>query len=208
MDWSARSVTVCEVDRPALVLGSTQPADHVDGEAAATAGVAVARRHSGGAAVLVEPGAMVWVDVIVPARDPLWHRDVGRAGWWLGEAWAAALADLGRPGASVHRDGLQRRRWSERLCFAGLGPGEVTAADGAKVVGVAQRRTREGALFQCAVPLRWDVERVAVLLTLSPEQRADLAADLTGVVSPLSGADPATVVDALVRHLPTVPGAS
>lgn len=202
VDWSARSVTVCEVDGPALVLGSTQPADHVDAAAAAAAGVAVARRRSGGAAVLVEPGRLVWVDAVVPARDPLWHNDVGRAGWWLGQSWVDALADLGLRGTEVHRGGLVRPSWSDRLCFAGLGPGEVTVAGGAKVVGIAQRRTRHGALFQCAVALRWDVARAAGLLVLPPQQRAQLVADLAGRVAPLTDAGPAAVVDALLRHLP------
>ena len=45
--------------------------------------------------------------------------------------------------------------WCRQICFAGIGPGEVTV-DGRKVVGLAQRRTRAGALFQCAALLRWD----------------------------------------------------
>lgn len=49
------------------------------------------------------------------------------------------------------------------VCFAGLAPGEVTV-DGAKVVGISQRRTRAGARFQCSVPRVWDVDRHAVLL--------------------------------------------
>jgi hypothetical protein len=53
------------------------------------------------------------------------------------------------------------------VCFAGLGPGEVTV-DGRKAVGIAQRRTRAGSLFQCAVPLRWDGARLARALVLGP----------------------------------------
>ena len=57
--------------------------------------------------------------------------------------------------AVVHRGGLVATPWSRQVCFAGLGPGEVTVA-GRKVVGVAQRRTRHGARFQVAALLRWD----------------------------------------------------
>ena len=101
------------------------------------------RRRSGGGAVLVGPGQAVWIDVVVPAGDPLWADDVGRAGWWLGEVWAAALAAAGLPGGEVWRGAQVRSAWSDRVCFAGLGAGEVTVG-GRKVVGISQRRTRAG----------------------------------------------------------------
>ncbi|MGH9154923.1 MAG: lipoyl protein ligase domain-containing protein [Acidimicrobiales bacterium] len=206
IDWSRRSLTICEVDGPALVLGSTQPLAHVrpaqplDQIGPATQ-VAVVRRRSGGAAVLVEPGELVWVEVVVPLGDRLWEDDAGRAAWWLGRAWAAALADLGLGAGEVHQGGLARSRWSTHACFAGLGPGEVTVA-GRKVVGLAQRRTRHGALFQCAVPIRWEPGRLARLLALGPTEQADLVADLVGRVLPVTGHDPVGVTDALERHLP------
>ena len=149
-------VRLLEATAPALVLGSTQAmpegAQDID----------VVRRRSGGGAVLVAPGDVVWVDVFVPRGDPRWDDDVGRAFWWLGEAWVRAL---GVEGAVVHKGALVRNALSDLVCFAGLGPGEVTV-DGAKLVGMAQRRTREGALFQCAVPLTWDAARYAELLGL------------------------------------------
>ena len=147
-----RTIRILEADEPAVVLGSAEPDDHVDRAARRGPGMAVVRRRSGGSAVLVGPGQVLWVDVIVPVGDPLWQIDVGRAGWWLGGCWAAALADVGIGGAQVWRGAMIRSRWSPRVCFAGLGPGEVTV-EGAKVVGMSQRRTRVGALFQCAVPL-------------------------------------------------------
>jgi hypothetical protein len=93
--------------------------------------------------VLLVPGAHVWVDVFVPAGDPLWDDDVCRASWWLGEAWAGALG-----GGAVHRAGVSDREASRVACFAAVGPGEVVR-DGAKVLGISQRRTRHGARFQC-----------------------------------------------------------
>ncbi len=153
-DAGRRAVWVCQPSSPALVLGSTQPDAVVDTAACAAAGVDVVRRRSGGGAVLVEPGALLWVDVIVPAGDALWDADVGRSFLWLGDVWAGALAELGIA-ATVHRGALRRSRWSDLVCFAGLGPGEVTRADGAKVVGISQRRTRACARFQCAALARW-----------------------------------------------------
>jgi lipoate-protein ligase A len=117
----------------------------------------VVRRLSGGGAVLVTPADPVWADLTIPNDDPLWEDDVGQAAWWVGEAWSAALAGLGVDPASitVHRGGMVRRSLGAEVCFAGLADGEVSV-DGAKVVGVAQRRTRSGALFQCAVLLDWE----------------------------------------------------
>jgi lipoate-protein ligase A len=191
-----RLVRVLEVDRPALVLGSTQP----DADVAPGAGaeVDVVRRRSGGGAVLLEPGRTVWVDVVLPAGDPLWSDDVGRAFLWLGDAWAAALADLGVADLAVHRGGLVATAWSREICFAGLGPGEVTAG-GRKVVGMSQRRTRDGALFQCALLLgRWDPSRIVALLAVPASAGGDLADAAWGVPDATAG----DVVDALLAHLP------
>lgn len=196
VDWSRRSVTWCEATGTAVVLGSTQRPGVV-----ATAGVEVTRRRTGGGAVLVEPGRLVWADLVVPAGDGLWVADVGRASWWLGRAWAAALADVGVGGGLVHRGGLVRSAWSSLVCFAGLGPGEVTVG-GRKVVGLAQRRTREGALFQCAVPLAWDPRPLLAVLDLSPGDREVAAADLADAVLPVAGVAAADIEAALLANLP------
>lgn len=156
-------MSVFEVERPALVVGSTQPWSAADAGRAAAAGVEVVRRHSGGGAVLLRPGAVAWVDVLVPTGDRLWDRDVNRAFLWLGRAWAAALADVGVGGATVHDGPLVRSLWSARACFAGLGPGEVIV-EGRKVVGMSSRRRREGALFQCAALVEWDPDGIAELV--------------------------------------------
>jgi len=188
------------VTRPAVVLGSTQPLDDVDQLTAASAGFDVVRRRSGGGAVLVEPGAVAWVDVVLPRSDPLWDDDVGRAFWWLGETWRLALASLGMTGAEVHRGGIVTSPWSSKVCFAGLGPGEVTV-EGRKVVGMAQRRTRDGALFQCAVLIRWEPQHLLDLLVLGTEERAEAAAVLDNAVLVLD-ASVDEVEAALVAQLP------
>jgi lipoate-protein ligase A len=191
-----RHVWHLEADAPALVLGSTQPASDVDEQRCAAAGVAVARRRSGGGAVLVGPGECLWIDVLVPRGDPLWHDDIGRAAWWLGEAWRRALGVCGITDLDVHRGALVRTRWSSVVCFAGLGPGEVVDRSGAKLVGISQRRTRGMARFQCAVPLRWDPAQLSALLTARPP-----ASEL-GPVATIDAA-PGALVDAFVGCLPT-----
>ena len=62
-------IWVFDVDRPAVVLGSTQREEVLDAAACAAAGVEVVRRRSGGGVVLLEPGGIVWFDVIVPAAQ-------------------------------------------------------------------------------------------------------------------------------------------
>jgi lipoate-protein ligase A len=143
VDLGARRVVVHRVDSPAVVLGSTQDVRMVDRGATRAAGIDVARRRSGGGAVLLVPDAQVWVDVVVPAGDPLWDDDVCRASWWLGQAWAGALG-----GGEVHRAGVSDREAGRVACFASVGPGEVVR-HGAKALGISQRRTRSGARFQC-----------------------------------------------------------
>jgi lipoate-protein ligase A len=191
-----RAAWFFEPDGPALVLGSTQPDATVDRAACRRAGVDVVRRRSGGGAVLLVPDEVLWVDVVVPAGDPLWSDDIGRAAHWLGDAWAAALDACGVIGASVHRGPLVRAPWSDVVCFAGLGPGEVTV-DGRKVVGVSQRRTRAAARFQCAAALAWDPVALVALLSPPRPTAAELADAAAGVAVP-----PDALASALVAALP------
>jgi hypothetical protein len=114
---------------------------------------------------------VLWADIVLPAGDPLWVDDVGKASYWLGDVWVAALAGAGAPGAHVHRGPLVRTEWSATVCFAGLGPGEVTV-EGRKVVGISQRRTRAWARFQCAALRRWDPELLTRLLVPPPPLEA------------------------------------
>jgi lipoate-protein ligase A len=195
-----RSVVVYDAVRPVLVLGSSQPEEVVDWERVEERGVEVVRRRSGGSAVLVEPGAAVWVDVTIPGDDPLWDHDVGRAFHWLGAAWVEALTGAGL--ACEWYDGPMRKTpWSAWVCFAGLGPGEVVVG-GRKVVGLSQRRIREAVLFQCCAALRWEPERLLDLLALGEAERARGASELADVARGIGpGIDVVSgLVDALGRR--------
>ncbi len=161
----------CHADRPALVLGSAEPDDHVDRPAAAALGLDVVRRPSGGSSVVVGPGRVAWLDVVLPAGDPHWQGDVGVAPLWIGRAWAAAIGALGAGPLTVHAGPMEHSPWSGYVCFAGVAPGEVRAA-GAKVVGLSQRRTREAALFQCGVLLRWDPREAVAALAVDRDAAA------------------------------------
>ncbi|MGD9754098.1 MAG: hypothetical protein AB7W59_24145 [Acidimicrobiia bacterium] len=175
-----RTLWLFEVLHPAIVLGSAQRGrdgvEPVDAALAASAGLEVVVRRSGGAAVLLEPGRIVWADVVIPRDDPLWVDDVGRATWWVGRWWQRALAALGLPGpgapaAVVHRGPMQHREHSDRICFAGVGPGEVLVG-GRKLVGVSQRRRRGVARFQTAALLRWEPDPLAALCGVAADDGA------------------------------------
>lgn len=171
------SVVVSSPTDRAVVLGSAQGESVLDEEAVTAAGYSLVRRRSGGGAVLVEPGALVWVDVHVPVGDPLWSEDVGTAFLWLGAAWARALEALLPSGTPVElRTGPPERSAAGRLfCYAALGTGEVTVA-GRKVVGISQRRDRRGAWFQSMAALREVQWRLAGFLAApAPDRRRALA---------------------------------
>jgi len=204
---ATRLVRHHRIERPALVLGSTQPEAHVDPAVVARRGIDVVRRRSGGGAVLLVPGDVVWLDVVIPAADPLWSDDIGASFAWLGAVWVDTLAALGIPGADAHEGALVCTRWSRWVCFGGLGPGEVRV-QGRKVVGISQRRTRAAARFQCAALLRWDVVGILDLLALDPLERAlaepalgEVAAGLTDL-APGAGLTDAAVLAAFVAALP------
>jgi lipoate-protein ligase A len=139
------------------VLGSGQADDGIDLEVARAAGVEVVRRRTGGGAVWVHPEDTSWLDVTITRDDPLWTDDVSSSMTWLGDLWVEALAAVGFVGATVHRGPFDPGALGRTVCFAGTAPGEVLR-DGAKVVGLSQRRGRWGARVQCLVHRRWRPE--------------------------------------------------
>ena len=109
--------------------------------------------------MIVRPGAMIWIDVVVPhgvAPD-----DIRGAMVWIGERWRRAVAPFAElapsadltgtvgvaPELAVHSGGMVETAWSDLICFAGIGPGEVLL-NGRKLVGLSQRRTRRGLRIQ------------------------------------------------------------
>lgn len=174
----ARTARVLEVDGPCLVLGSSQKLELIDSERAAAAGVAVARRRSGGGAVFLDAGRQVWVDLLVPRGDRLWDDDVVRAANWAGELWSAAAASFTDEPVAVHRGRSAGDRWGRLICFAGLGPAEVSAG-GRKIVGISQRRSRH-----------WT--RIQTMARIAPGHRASAPSPAPDVgAGPGPGADEA-----------------
>ncbi len=168
---------VMEPTSAALVLGSTQDRGDVDGATTTRDGIAIARRRTGGGAVLVEPGGIWWGDLVIGRGDARWRDDVVASAAWVGDLFATVLHALGIGDTAVHAGRWVATPEARRACFAGIGPGEVQV-DGRKVVGISQRRTNAGARFQCAVLLRPDVARTATYLLPSGGSRRALAAHL------------------------------
>lgn len=191
-----RSVWNVDITTPAIVLGSRQTEAELDLDACANEHVEIVRRRSGGGMVFLSPGKQMWLDVVIPKDDRLWIDDVGRATWWLGDVWLAAIESLAtatKTHAHVHRQDLVRGKYGDRVCFSGAGPGEVMmlgdAGNPVKIVGISQRRTRDLARFQCTMYLQWEPvlsQQFGRLLSDPNDGRAELQSNLEHSVMPLS----------------------
>ena len=155
----------------AIVLGRGQR------DAKPVAGHSQLQRPSGGGAVLMD-AELLSLDVIVPDGH-LWlsDPDLGAVFDPIGRAWAAALADLGLSDLSVHagpatatRLGPPELRPLAEVCYASLGRGEVLCG-GRKLVGLSQRRRRQGALIQCGIHRVWNPE--PLIAALDVDQAAE-----------------------------------
>ncbi len=189
-----REVWLMSPTDTALVLGSAQSAD-----VASSHDSKVVRRRSGGGAVMVDPHHSVWIDVVINRADPLWDDDVNRAPLWLGQAWRAALASLEAIGGEV-LDRYEPGPWGQLACFASRGPGEVLI-DGAKAVGITQRRTRDTARFQTLVYRRWAPEQLMSRLVVPTGQTDSLRNTLAGSAYPLD-APAEKIIAAFLNSLP------
>lgn len=196
-----RLVCICVPTSSAVVIGSTQPASDFDESELSVAGLALIRRRSGGGAVLVAPACQVWLDVFVPIDDELSQKDIGKSFYWLGEVFADALKSvLSGAEIRVHRAGVVSSPWSKVLCFSGLGAGEVLVG-GRKVVGMSQRRQRNGAWIHSMALLSEQATELAGYVSGPLELRASARAALekSGLIGAELLAEPLTA--ALVERL-------
>ena len=150
---SERGLWWCNVDTPALIVGSSQDVSAVDAVCAAEKGIDVVRRRSGGGIVFVHPSDSVWIDITIPRDDSLWVDDVAASMLWLGSVFVHALSPWLETSVYTHK--FSAGDFGRDICFVSHSPGEVFAGD-AKVVGISQRRTRDGARFQCVLYRQWN----------------------------------------------------
>ena len=183
------------------MLGSSQSSLDVDGHVTTSEGFSVLRRRSGGSAVVVAPDRQIWLDVFIPAGDPLFVHDVHVAPLAVGELWRTALLSVSDwpDEVSVHRERLIASRFSSKVCFAGVASGEVLVGD-QKLVGCSQRRTREGSWFFTMAPIRFDPRLYGRLLRFDPSEQAALERELGSTVASID-LPVEQVCDALVGGL-------
>lgn len=139
----------CIPDSMALVLGSRQSERLIYLERAAQQNIEVIRRRSGGGIVLVDPHRSLWIDIEIGADDPRYVAEplgmmeqVGR--WWL---TALTSLDCALPGIWQFVGQTDTDANGELVCFAGRSHGELMVEE-SKLVGLSQRRTRDGARVQ------------------------------------------------------------
>ena len=188
-----RALWWCNVETPTVILGSTQSIDDVNQKSADESGVLVSRRRSGGGAVFVHPSDSVWIDITISRDDPLWKDDVAQSMLWLGELFVEALSPWVR--ADVYRDSFSTGVDGRVVCFASSSPGEVFVGAN-KLVGISQRRGREGARFQCVLYRHWRPGEWSQIFNASDVRSR--VADIPVAVLEIPAV---TVVHALHEHL-------
>ena len=98
--FDARQIFIHEIDKPTMVFGTAQRNNYLDVEIKCD----YVYRKSGGGAVFLEPGQVLWVDFVIPREDPLWCNDIRYSSLWLGEAWVIAMKEIGFEHLSVMKE--------------------------------------------------------------------------------------------------------
>lgn len=212
-DDTGPQVWIHTIERPAIVLGSTQPDDLVDHDRARADGIEVCSRRSGGGLVWIDPATDCWIDVIVPKGSGLWRDDIGTAFHWLGETWADVLRHFDIE-ATVHRTSASSPVGTV-WCFADLGHGELSL-HGSKILGLSQRRTRNWTRLQALVLGSWPgaamnryVDPAAMIRhrperykTLNSLDELDPALVLAGFPSGVTAPSPDLLIERFLASLP------
>ena len=133
--------------RAAIVLGCAQRGLH--DSVRKRAGVEVLAREAGGGAVLVGPW-MIGVSLVLPSADPRAGRSPTDGYRWLSLRLTDALREAGCDARALSPDALKAGSTSPTVpwaCFGSLSAWEIVNGQGRKLVGLAQRRTREAVLL-------------------------------------------------------------
>jgi len=154
-EWETPTVWIIKPEDPCIVLGNSQrEKPFLDISYIESEGLNLTSRRSGGGTVLVVPGDLLWIDVFIPSSSRLWHEDVQQGALWMGGIWFEAMRSMSVD-CSLHTDSLLRSPLSDLVCFAGKAPGEVFVND-QKIIGISQRRSKQGTRYQCALILKWN----------------------------------------------------
>lgn len=182
-----REVFVVSTTRPAIVLGSSQLKGLATKDLITQDlpdGTDVVVRKSGGGLVYLHPNHFVWIDVCIPADDPLFLEDISKSARWLGDVWCEVFSSLGilaevyngtyirgvSSGFKNSKSKLANPKNELEICFLSRASGEVItknqpASLDKKLVGISQRRTKRGVWFQTFLHLEWRPELFLPYLT-------------------------------------------
>ncbi|MDA8103715.1 MAG: hypothetical protein M0Z34_12195 [Nitrospiraceae bacterium] len=181
-----RQVWLCNTTADALILGSAQKLNRGHQHFVARHGFELARRSSGGTGVVVVRGGAVWIDIGLPAGDPLLVDDVSRSFAPVSRAWADALDLIGVHDIETYSGHMFKGGELSEVCFAGRASGEILF-DGRKLVGMSQRRSAHGAWFHTMAYLAFPAALSAEALLPGLDGGADrLAASVADL--PAAGA--------------------
>lgn len=159
-----RTVRFLEVARNAMVLGSSQDPSQIDAGVLNRFDAELVVRRSGGGAVYLSPSNQLWIDISIPKQDRLYCEDLRRSFLPIGSLVLEALSEISSLDFQMHSGPLVGGELGRAICFAGIGPGEITV-EGAKVVGISQRRTQKGAVFQCTMYLRYPLTEMEEIMS-------------------------------------------
>lgn len=183
--------------QPACVsLGYPQPETDVNGEAARRLGIDVARRPTGGGAILHAEDEVTYSVVLPRAAAPA---DLFESYRFIARGVVYALEDFGLRGEFV--EGHTGR---DPLCYL-REEGVSVAVDGRKISGGAQKRTKTAILQHGTLLVSSDLERNAALFGLAPDRIAQHLTSLRdqGLV-PSNGAVRRALLQGFVRALQPV----
>jgi len=135
--------------RPAVVLGRAQPPNEYMALRAKADGIELCRRATGGGAVLAGPW-LLSTSVILPPDHPLVLPRIPESFRWFGQAHADWLAAVGIDARCVTSAEVRADHSLSWACFGNLSHWEVEA-NGGKILGLSQWRTRNGVLLSSAV---------------------------------------------------------
>lgn len=169
---------VVRLEKPTLVLGSSQSVDLLDLEK--TSDLEIRRRRGGGGMVLLQPDD-IWIDWWIPAGDPRWSPDVHVSSLAAGTWWKEALEAHVTKSVSIHQGPLEGDASHRVVCFAGKGPGELFI-EGKKTVGVTQWRVREGTFLSSVIHANDSSEVISVLRETPPGLAQSIEHQTTGSI--------------------------
>jgi lipoate---protein ligase len=207
-----------QADGGAVVLGLAQQRRverMLDRQRCAERGVAIVPRRAGGGLVLLD-AEMLCLTLAVPLPHPNVGDDLTASYRWLGDAFSEVLRGLGvrearRVEVEPARQALRELRDDARgadpvaellleTCYASPSPHEVLVGE-RKLVGFAQVRRRDRALFQVGLLLR-DQSPLADLVHVPDDAvraayRAELRRRTVGLAHLLAGYQPDKLIECL-----------